>query len=347
VPKEVGEEAISIVRSLQLLNKNLKIYAVNECILIPLIRKPSNSEISEIKKKFCNVEVQTAEFLVKEKGRKTLLDVLGDKLPPHLLASLPKSMDIVGEIAVVEIPFELEDFKRLIGEAVLEVNKNVHTVLAKASAVSSPYRLREFDVIAGKGETVTVHKEYGCVYRLDLKRVYFSPRLSFERGRVASQVQEGEIVVDMFAGVGPFSILIAKKLRNVKVYAIDVNRDAVNFLKENIMLNKVWGKVIPIFGDADKIVREKLVGTADRVIMDLPAEALRFVEAACKALKPAGGIVHYYSFISDSDSLEGVKQELSQAFLKAGREIKEFTYARTVKPTAPHEWQIVIDAKVT
>ena len=87
--------------------------------------------------------------------------------------------------------------------------------------------MRDYELIGGSGNTETVHREYGCVYNLDISKVYFSPRLSYEHYRVASQVQEEEIVIDMFAGVGPFSILIAKNHEHVKVYAIDLNPEAV------------------------------------------------------------------------------------------------------------------------
>jgi tRNA (guanine37-N1)-methyltransferase len=111
-----------------------------------------------------------------------------------------------------------------------------------------------------------VQKEHGCEYHLDLSEVYFSPRLSYEHSRVASQVEEKETVVDMFAGVGPFSILIAKTHEDVKVYAVDVNPDATRYLERNIIVNGVMGKVVPVLGDAKEIVHERLRGAADRVM---------------------------------------------------------------------------------
>jgi tRNA G37 N-methylase Trm5 len=125
----------------------------------------------------------------------------------------------------------------------------------------------------------------------------FSPRFSFEHYRVASLVRTGETVLDMFAGVGPFAVQIAKRLKNVKVYAVDANPYAVEFLKKDIRLNRVEGKVIPILGNSEEVVDQKLSGMADRVIMNLPKQAAKFICAACRAMKPSGGIIHFYGFL--------------------------------------------------
>jgi tRNA (guanine37-N1)-methyltransferase len=150
----------------------------------------------------------------------------------------------------------------------------------------------------------------------------------------------------MFAGVGPFSILIAKTHENVKVYAIDVNPYAIKFLQKNIRLNRVEGKINPILGDAKKVVEERLSGTADRVVMNLPEKAIEFVDVACKAIKPAGGIIHFYTFISGSDSLENIKLKFTDAVEKCGRKVDKILFSRFVRETAPYEWQAVLDAKI-
>jgi tRNA (guanine37-N1)-methyltransferase len=222
----------------------------------------------------------------------------------------------------------------------------MRTVLAKAGAISGTYRLREFSVIAGEPKTETIHREHGCQYYVDLAKAYFSPRLSYEHKRVASLIEEGETVIDLFAGVGPFAIQVAKTHENVEVYAIDVNPDAVEFLKRNIRLNRVEGKVHPILGDAKQVVKERLFGVADRVIMNLPEKAIEFVGAACKALKPEGGMVHFYSFVSASDSLENVKLHFIEAVEQCGRKVEKIFFSRLVRATAPYKWQAVIDAKI-
>jgi tRNA (guanine37-N1)-methyltransferase len=293
-----------------------------------------------------NLEIVTRFFERKEKEKKSLVEQLEQKLPPHLLASLPRSLDLIGDIAIVEIPPELRQHKQAIGEAILGSNKNVHTVLVKAGPVSGTYRTRGFDFIAGERKTETTHREHGCQYLVDVAETYFSPRLSNEHKRVASAVKEGETVVDMFAGVGPFAILIAKNHDNVQVYAIDANPAAIKYLRTNVRLNRVIEKVHPTLGDAKKVIDNEISGIADRVIMNLPEKAIEFVDVACRALKTTGGIIHFYSFADASTPLEKVKLRFAATVRSSGRRVKGILNERIVRETAPHETQIVLDAKI-
>ncbi|MDI6846614.1 MAG: class I SAM-dependent methyltransferase family protein [Candidatus Bathyarchaeia archaeon] len=345
-PKTYGEKAIILANKLKIVYRELEIQRNKDSIYIPLIRRPSENELGAFKEQVPDCEFSTYFFPERKKRVTTFVELLEDKLPPHLLASLPRAIDFVGDIAIIEIPPELDAHKNIIGESVLKAHKNVRTVLAKAGAVSGTYRLRELSIIAGEPQTETIHKEYGCQYHVDLAKAYFSPRLSYEHSRVASLVEEDETVVDLFAGVGPFSILIAKTHENVKVYAIDMNPRAVELLEKNIRLNRIEGKVYPILGDAKHIVKQRLSGVADRVIMNLPEKAIEFVDAACEAIKPTGGIVHYYSFVKSSDSLENVTQRFINAVKESGRKVEKILFSRLVRATAPYEWQAVLDAKI-
>ena len=346
VPKIHGEKAIILANKLEIVKKELEIQRNKNFLYIPLIRQPSKSELETLKEQVPDCEILTYTFPERKKRVKTFVELLVDKLSPHLLVSLPRAIDLVGDIAIIEIPPELDAYKRIIGEAILETHENVRTVLAKVGAIGGTYRLREFSVIAGEPKTETIHREHGCQYYVDLAKAYFSPRLSYEHNRVASLIEEGETVIDLFAGVGPFAIQIAKTHENVEVYAIDVNPNAVEFLKRNIRLNRVEGKVHPILGDAKKVVKERLSGVADRVIMNLPEKAIEFVEAACTTIKSTGGIVHFYSFVSTSDSLENVKLRFIEAVEQCGRKVEKIFFSRLVRATAPYKWQAVIDAKI-
>lgn len=346
VTKINGEKTLILANKLGIIDRKLEIRKNKNHIYIPIIQQPEEKELSMLKAQVPDFQLATNVFTKKKQQRKTLTQVLENRLPPHLLASLPRALDIVGDIAIIEIPPELKAHKSLIGEAILTIHKNVRTVLAKAGAVSGTYRLREFEVISGEHRTDTIHKEYGCKYHVDIAKAYFSPRLSQEHNRVASLVQKSETVVDLFAGVGPFSVLIAKNNADAKVYAVDINPDAIEFLKRNIRINRVENRVTPIIGDARQAVEERLLGVADRVIMNLPEKALEFVDTACKAIKPAGGMVHYYEFIRLPDSLEDMKLRFSEAVEKTGRKVDEFLFAKTIRETAPYEWQVVLDAKI-
>jgi tRNA (guanine37-N1)-methyltransferase len=346
VPKIQGEKAVKLANNLKIANKELEIKRNADFIYIPLLRQLRENELEMLEKNLPSFKVAKNLFQEKKKHVKTLIEVLEEKLPPHLLASLPRAIEFVGDIAIVEIPPELDAYKSIIGEAVLEIHKNVRTVLAKAGAVSGAYRVREFNVVAGEPKTATVHKEHGCQYHVDLAKAYFSARLAHEHKRVASLVENGETVLDMFAGVGPFSILMAKTHERVRIYAVDVNPDAVELLKKNVRLNRVESKVFSLLGDARKVVEEKLTDAADRVIMNLPEKAIEFVDVACKALKPKGGVIHFYSFVNASSSLEDVKLRFMEAVEKSCRRVEKILFSRLVRETAPYEWQIVVDALV-
>jgi len=345
VQKRLGEKAILLVNRLGLIDKRFKVQRVDDYILIPLITEPEKKSLEEFNEELKSFEISKFDFAFVEKIPKSLADILERTLPPHLLASLPKSVDVIGDIAVVEIAPELEAQRKMIGEAILVLHKNVRTVLGKSSAIGGPYRVREFEVVAGVGKTETTHCEHNCVYRLDVAKVYFSPRLSYEHERVAAQVKNGEIVLDMFAGVGPFSILIAKK-HKVKVYSIDINPDAAHYLKQNIVLNKVQTRVVVMQGDARKLVEKDFSGIFDRVIMNLPVEAISYVDVACRALKPDGGVIHYYEFAAEPNPLDKARERFSEAVIRAGREIKEILTMRVVKPAAPFEWLVAVDALI-
>ena len=345
VPKSQGERTIALANKLGLIDKSLGIARDATFLCIPLVRQLEVHELA-LESQMPQIEVTTSSFTEKASPTLTLTQTLQDMLPPHLLEVLPQAFDIIGDIVIVDIPPELKPHEKAIGEAILKTHKNIRTVLAKAGDVSGTYRIRNYAFIAGEHKTQTIHKEFGCIFHVDVARAYFSPRLSHEHERVASLVQSGETIVDLFAGVGPFSVLIAKKNPRVKVYAVDLNPDAVELLKLNVRVNRVDNRVFLILADARQIAQTKLKGTADRVIMNLPETAIDFVDAACQALKPQGGIIHFYAFIRSPDTTENLKQRFTEVVEKAGRKVELFTYAKSIRETAPFESQVVLDAKV-
>lgn len=140
--------------------------------------------------------------------------------------------------------------------------------------------------------------------------------------------------------------MIAKKVRNAQVYAVDVNPDAISYLKRNILVNRVQAQVTPILGDARQIIEEKLAGTANRAIMNLPEKAIEYVDAACKALKAEGGIMHYYEFARAPKPVETAQNRLSEAVREASREVRKVLSARVVREVAPFTWQVAVDAEI-
>jgi len=273
---------------------------------------------------------------------------LTEKFEPHELKGFIKSYDVIGDIAVIRVSQDLKRESQTIAETILQTHKHVKTILRQVSAISGDYRLRRLGWIAGEKKTETVYKESGCVFKVNLTLCYFSPRLSFERMRIARLIQPKETIVNMFAGVGAFSILIAKYGGAETVYSIDVNPSAVKFMKENIRLNKAQSRVVPILGDAKDVVVEHLQNKIDRVIMPLPEKAYQYLDYAIIALKPTGGWIHYYDFEHASkkeNPLEKVKARVSDKLQTLGVDFV-VTFRRVVRHTGPNWYQVVLDIHV-
>lgn len=346
VPKSQGEKTIALATKFGLADKSLVIQREEDSLCIPLVRQPQGIELTTLESQIPKFSILTAVFSEKQLPPETLTQALQDKLPADLLAKVPQAFDIVGDIVVIDIPPQLKPYQNVIGEAILQTQKNVETVLAKAGDISGIFRVRDYAFIAGEHKTRTVHREFGCQYYVDVAKAYFSPRLSHEHERVAGQVQDGEVVADLFAGVGPFSVLIGKRCPNVKVYAVDINPDAVELLKVNVRVNRVENRVFPILADAREIAKTKLKAAADRVIMNLPETAIDFVDAACNAIKPEGGVVYFYGFVRAPDTIDNLKQRFSELVEKNGRRVEVYLYAKSIRETAPFESQVVLDAKI-
>lgn len=346
VPKSQGEKAITLAAKFGLADKSLVIQREEDSLCVPLVKEPKGIELTTLKSQIPKFTIYTAVFSEKQLPPETLTQALQDKLPHELLDKVPQAFDIIGDIVVIDIPPQLKAYQSLIGEAILQTQKNVTTVLAKAGDISGIFRVRDYDYIAGENKTKTIHKEFGCQYHVDIAKAYFSPRLSHEHERVATLVQDGETVVDLFAGVGPFSVLIGKRNPKVKVYAVDLNPDAVELLTVNIRTNKVENCVFPVLADAREIAATKLKGIADRVIMNLPETAIDFVDAACNAIKPQGGVAHFYGFVRSPDTIEDLKQCFMRLVEKDGHKVETFLFAKSIRETAPFESQVVIDAKI-
>jgi len=280
--------------------------------------------------------------------KKNLRSVLKEKLQPKELGRVFRSYDIVGDIAVIRVPENLAKYNPIIAEAIMQTHKHVKTVLRLAGAVSGDFRLRQLEWIAGEKKTHTFHIEFGCIFKVDLERCYFSPRLSFERMRIARLVQPNETVVNMFAGVGSFSILMAKHGRAQKVYSIDLNPSAVEFMRENIRLNRVASQVAPMLGDAKHIINKQLLNLADRVLMPLPEKAYEYLNYAVLTLKPEGGWIHYYDFehaLKDEDPVEKVKAKIVRKLQELGAEFA-VPFGRVVRATGPNWYQVVLDVRI-
>jgi len=281
--------------------------------------------------------------------RKRLRKTLSNVLYPEDIGKIYNSFDIVGDIAIIKLPSTSSVSPQTAAKAIMTRHRNVKTVLLQTSPVAGDLRLRRLTHVAGENKTSTVHKEFECLFSVDVEKCYFSPRLSHERTQIAGMVKPNETVVNMFAGVGCFSIIIAKKVNTSKVFSIDVNPAAIQFMQENIRINRVYGKVIPLLGDAKEIINNRLQRVADRVLMPLPEKAREYLPYAVSALKASGGWIHYYGFEHEKkteSASEKVKLKVAETLDALGLDF-EVPFVRVVRSTGPNWFQLVADVHVT
>ena len=277
-----------------------------------------------------------------------LLNLLKDKLSPEELRLVCQSYDIISDIAIIRVPEKLKGESAIIAEALMGLHKHVRAVWRQSGAVGGEFRLRGLDHVAGEKRTVTTYKEHGCVFRVDLLNCYFSPRLAYERMRIAQLIEPDEVIVNMFAGVGSFSIIIAKHSQSERVYSIDVNPMAFAYMQENVLFNHAVNRVIPLKSDAKTVIMERLQNTADRVLMPLPEKAYEYLDYAVAALKPNGGWIHYYAFEhirKDENPIEKVKTKVSRKLSRLGIDFA-LPFGRVVRDTGPRWQQVVVDIQI-
>jgi len=257
---------------------------------------------------------------------------------------LISAFDQIGNIIIVRIPDSLLSKKKIIGETLLEQVKIAKSVFYQSSAVEGDFRTRNLEILAGEDNTETEYKEFGCKFTVDVENAFFSPRLSTERERIANLIQDGEVMINMFAGVGMFSIMAAKK-KKCTVYSLDINPVASKLCEKNIKQNKLSGNVISINGDSSKIIKEQLVDKSDRTLMLLPERSDEFLESAISTTKN-NGIIHYYSHIhADKKSDAGKLSE--EHYLSVTPVKSEILSSKIVRPVGPRYYQTVVDVKIS
>jgi tRNA (guanine37-N1)-methyltransferase len=314
VPKNKGEQTRRELIELGIVDKNLKIKTENDDLLIPVLKHIEGYKM----------------------GIGDFEKVIIERSPAEILGFSP-AYEQIGDIAIID---RKQVQAHRVAQVLLKMNR-IKTVLQAATSVSGEYRTRSVSILAGERRTETLYRENECRYLLDLSKVYFTPRLSTERARIADKIHDGDTVVDMFAGVGPFCILIAKKYPGAHVIAIDKNPDAVRYLKENVKLNRVENVKI-IDKDARDAVQE--IFGADHVIMNLPHSSIEFLDAAFGILKN-GGVIHFYAIAHENDLFDGILKRIEYIAGLSGFHIVPLDM-RIVRPYAPYQFNICIDFQV-
>jgi len=273
---------------------------------------------------------------------KTLKEALKGKLTKKEREQLVISFDVVGDIAIIEIPAELEKKEKLIAEILLKMHKNIKVVCKKAGGHIGVFRLQKFRILAGERRKDTEYKESGVRMKLHIEKTYFSPRFGTERLRIAKQIKAGESVLIMFSGAAPFCLVIAKNAKPNVVYGIEINPNAHKYALENVKLNKFEDKIKLYKGDV-RLVVPTLNKNFDRIAMPLPKGGENFLDVALSVIKK-GGIIHFYDFLH-VDEFDLAKQKVRDACLLAKKKCK---ILRLVKcgQQKPRVYRICVDFKV-
>ena len=325
VPREAGEDTRQELAAAGLLDDEYEIVGDGGRLYLPVTDAEAASEAYTV----------VTRDVPAHDGQETPADRLG----------FDPSYERLGDVAIVDE--DDPERAREIGDAIVDSDLPVRAVIDRASKVKGDLRVRDWTVVAGEdgGDrpvTETVHREYGFEYRLDLSRVYFSPRLATERHRVTEGVEAGEQVVDMFAGVGPFVVPMAA--RGATVVGVDLNPAAIEYLRENARRNGVAERVTAIEGDVRDVAAD-YAGWADRIVMNLPHSADEFLESAV-TLAGDDCVVHYYDIQHEDDPFGPGERAIREAATAEGYAIEVLT-RHVVRSYAPHELNVCLDVRLS
>lgn len=230
-----------------------------------------------------------------------LKELLKKKLSEKELNAMQRSFDVIGSIAVIEIPSELRKKEKIIADALMNAHKNIKTVLKKSGKIKGRLRTRNLVWIAGEKTKETIHRENSCIMKLNVETCYFSPRMANDRLEVARKVRKGENVLVMFGGIAPYALVIAKNAKPKKVVSVEINKTASKYALENVRLNKL-NNVEIIQGDVKKVLpklRKKGI-KFDRIMMARAQLKEDFLKEALQVAKK-GTIIHLHDFLFEED----------------------------------------------
>ncbi|MGA1866781.1 MAG: class I SAM-dependent methyltransferase [Thermoplasmatota archaeon] len=294
------------------------------------------AEISLLEGTGAKVQVIEREMIPRKVRPRSYKELL--ELDEDLMSLLPSSFDMIGDIAIMKLPTELIPRRLEIGNALGQFNRNIRSV-ALNRGVKGDLRVMDLEVISGDSNLETTHVENNLRFKLDPSLVYFSPRLATERMRVAEMVRD-EKVLDMFAGIGPFSINIASLGRAETVVGIDLNPHCIRYFNTNILLNSVEDRVETHLGDARDI--SSVLGPFDRVVMNLPHNSIDFLDVALSSMD--SGYIHLYRVLEHSMIMDDVGKIMSISE-KLNRKM-EVALMREVHNYSPTQSMFVFDIRV-
>jgi tRNA wybutosine-synthesizing protein 2 len=335
VPLEKGEEARLKVITADLFDDTRKIRKLHteEGTFLEI---PVTEAAGEKAGDFPVIEQENPEFREKTGSLK---EYLKDLLSEAELACVPSGWQILGDIVIVSIPESLEEKKLLIARALLFMYPKCRSVI-RDFGIQGQFRQPKRELLLGSG-TETVHKEHGCFFKQDVTKVMYSKGNLDERKRM-SKIGSREVVVDMFAGIGYFSIPMAVHARPEKIISIEINPESFAYLKENVRLNRVEGIITPILGDCSQAAP---AWVADRVIMGYVGTTHHYLEPAMKALKKSGGILHYHETVPENLARTRPEERIKKVAGCLGKKV-EILATRRIKKYSPGVLHVVVDVRI-
>jgi len=276
----------------------------------------------------------------KRKLKDQLLDVLTEKE----LSLLPRGFQTIGNLVILKLNPELYSRKKVIAEAFMVLLPRITGVYINKGRIVGTYREPEnIEFIAGVDDPVVQHKEHGVTYQFDITKIMFSKGNINERKFLATLVKEGEVIVDMFAGIGYFSLPIAKHSKAKKIYAIELNSESFKFLSINIKINNLENVIQPINGNCkEEVIKLSNLGVkADRVIMGVFPAPLDYVSVALTLVKEGRTIFHFEGVIG-KDEHDSLFEDFKKIAKESGYKCELESY-RYVKSYGPRLFHIVLD----
>jgi len=271
-----------------------------------------------------------------------LKEALKNKLSAEELRILPRAFDVIGSIAIIDIPKKLGKKQKTIAYALMQQHPNIKTVLKKAGKFQGRLRTRKLQYVAGIKTKEAIYRENDCLMKLNVETCYFSPRLSNERLEIARQVKKGEKVLVLFSGVGPFGLVIAKNSKANEILMIELNREATKYAQENIRINKL-SNVQAIQGDVKRIL-PKLKEKFNRIVMARPQLKETFLKETFKASKK-GTIIYFYDFLKENEIPDSAIKKIQGAAKLTKKKIKILAWKKCGE-IAPYKFRVRIDFKV-
>lgn len=333
-PRALAEELRVVLARRRLLAKSLAILDEGDHIVIPLLSEPERETLERY-----SSSLTDADFPLR-KVRADPIDSIRSRvhLPEELKVLLPEKWEQLGDVITMRLPKELDQYESQLAETYAEV-LGAKTVLRDVGGITGDQRRPVVRFLYGT-DPVAVHRENGILYKLDASKVMFSSGNVDERMRMATVRCDGETVVDMFAGIGYFSLPLAVHQNPKRVIACEVNDVSHAYLVENIRVNGVEGKVEAILGDNRDLPGDAF---ADRVVMGYVKWTHEFLQTAFRLLK-SGGTLHYHETCPNELLPHRPVKRLRDA--AGGRRVEVLRF-KEVKSYSPGVSHVVVDAKVT